>query len=161
MTLAICYLFYVLGVPTSHLVYDAIDDSQALLWEHKASWLGDLEYCLSHLTSPATVASTLLPDATLGHEDVILKSISNSMETCLHTLFQSSVGAPHNHNCRERNSNGAVVMKTIAFRHYLQVAVLEHCHALMQLLVSDHCLAIEHLQWKECYHVVVPCHERL
>ncbi|KAJ7028809.1 hypothetical protein C8F04DRAFT_902166, partial [Mycena alexandri] len=124
-------------------------DSVSLADDGKASWAMDLHYVIHKLPFKIT-----LPDLKVITPKMIDKVIE-SVNAGLRAYLQWSIDdldAPKLYLLRGRlepEKGGTAVLKTLQFRHYLNVVNPKHRKALTRLLLSSHGLALERLRWVE------------
>lgn len=153
--LALHYLSYLISLPTSHLAHAALADSIMLNGAGCTSWVMDLGFVLSHL--PITVASPNF--VTLNNDMVedVIKAVNRSMTLWLDRELNSEKMYLLQDRLEPRKDKPPA-HKTLYFRKYLSVANAEHRKALTQILLSDHCLALERLRR---VHPIIPRQLRL
>ncbi|KAJ7875750.1 hypothetical protein B0H14DRAFT_3547106, partial [Mycena olivaceomarginata] len=92
-----------------------------------------------------------------------MKKVEQSMEAWIDNEIESSsrvrdllVG-----RLEKDKDTGALVKKSLEFRHYLRIKQPEHRKALTKLILSSHSLAIERRRWRERGKNIVPEQWRL
>ena len=155
LILAIKYLAYAVSLPESHYVKCAFNDSVNLWMAGKPCWLGDLQYALNALPHAIAFLPTRQLDATLFR--ALAEDVKSS---CIFSLYTEIT-----------QSDKTVWLRLDTTTHMptrlrpnpilATVRIPAHRTALMRLITSSHCLAIERLRWTERYRWRVPRAERI
>jgi hypothetical protein len=147
--LALTHLKYLLAVNNDRYVKAAMCDSVLLLDSGMPSWAMDLCYVIDKL--PFRIVLPNLATITPNMVDRVIKSVDAGLQAYLQWSIDSP-DSPKLYLLRGRlepEKDSAPVLKTLQFRHYLNVVNPKHRKALTQLLLSSHCLALEILRWVE------------
>ena len=120
----------------------------------KPCWLGDLTIVVGRMPcqTPFFNPSVLTIDS-IGK---LIDDVKTSMEAHIDTSIQAPTKGVLLCGRLEQNDEGALIHHSMHFRNYLYVTIPEHCKALTQLLLADHCLAEVQLRYAERHRPYVP-----
>jgi hypothetical protein len=141
--------------------WNALQESLTLARAQQISWINDLRIVLSRLYIPVDL--DIQPDLDVVAVEIAMKKVEQSMEAWIDNEIESSsrvrdllVG-----RLEKDKDTGALVKKSLEFRHYLRIKQPEHRKALTKLILSSHSLAIERRRWRERGKNIVPEQWRL
>ncbi|KII84391.1 hypothetical protein PLICRDRAFT_95362 [Plicaturopsis crispa FD-325 SS-3] len=158
VSLAVRYLQYLVNLTPNRFAHSALMDSVALATAGKAGWLTDLRLVLSRLPTPVALLDTDLCQDRLPS---VLEAIEDSAEKWLQDFIQTSTKTFLLRNRLERDDEGALVTKVMAFRRYLRIPNPTHRKALTQLMLGGTKLGVERLRYPERYRDRVPWEHRV
>lgn len=155
--LSLRFFQYLLSLSPHHYARLALEDSVFLRHQLSPSWYGDLSIVLKRLSDLSGVPLTP-PSLHSTPDDVstLIKSVQVACEVSIQEALDKSPKLILLRDRLEKDENGKLVRKTMAFRHYLYVQVPEYRQSLTRLLLSDHTLAVEVLRRKTRYRPAVP-----
>ncbi len=142
--LTLSYLKKLVSLPPSAFAHIALMASAKLADTGHASWVADLAIVLAHLPIPVQ-----LPPVTSVSQhgvDGCILSVKASARLHLQRQIDASPRLYLLHDCLEPLEGAAPAYRALFFRHYLRVPTKKHRVALTRLILSDHCLAVEHWQ---------------
>lgn len=122
----------------SPLVQAALTSSWSLSAQHSPCWFSELQEELDNVDVDLQPFTVLTRDACQQLEDTIIHNVSHSLSSQIMDSQRLQLLA----TCRLHHSSRPI----IAFQKYLSCPVPSHATAIVQLLASDHPLAIESLR---------------
>ncbi|KAJ7061287.1 hypothetical protein C8F01DRAFT_987597 [Mycena amicta] len=160
--LALSNLCHLIGLREDERpAWHALQESLQLARAQKISWVNDLRIVLSRLFIP--VEFDIVEDPTVDYVKARMVLVKESMEAWIDDQLATSVRTKDLLVGRmefDRDKN-KLVNKSMDFRHYLRVKSAAHRHALTQMVLGCHSLAVERRRWKERGKDKVPREWRL
>ncbi|PPQ69956.1 hypothetical protein CVT26_013292 [Gymnopilus dilepis] len=157
--LALRYLIYLLGLPPVRLAGAALRDSIALLRSEKPGWMSDIKLRLQQLPVPVSLQWSDIE--TVEGVGAVVKRVEESCVEWLRNEIDSNDRALLLRG-RFRAGQDITLHDIVKVRPYLtDIAIPSHRRAVIRLVFSEHCLAIEQLRRKDRRRLVVPRDLRL
>lgn len=149
LILALRFLAYLISLPAHHYARCAFEDSLDLARNAKSGWVGDLLNAL-HGLDPNSDALVLDVHSEITAETVatLIKAVEESCDAWVRTVLDTSPKTWLLKDRVERYKNGSTDKRAVLFRHYLRIHIPSHRSAFLNLLVSNHSLAVERLRWQ-------------
>lgn len=146
LILALRFLRYLLLLQPHHYARCAFEDSLDLARSGKSGWVGDLTIALGRLEHP--VFLDFRTDITVDVVDRLIKDVETSSEQWVRSVLDSSPKTWLLKDRVEIKKNGTTDSSAILFRHYLRIPVPSHRFAFIDILLSNHSLAVEMFRWQ-------------
>lgn len=89
-----------------------------------------------------------MADVTVDVADILMREVEASSERWVRSVLNVSPKTWLSKIRVEIKKNGSKDAKAIIFRHYLRIPVPSHRTAFIDIVLSNHSLAIEMLRWK-------------
>jgi hypothetical protein len=166
--LALHFLKHMVGLSHNRYLWHGLVDSYNLsLLNKRDCWYSQLRRMLKMVSDmvPAHYAdySLFLPDLPLLDYKYV-ESLEQQLEKCMNHILQVRFDSDARTNLirarKETDQDGKIFSPTLYFRHYLSVPYQKHRKALVNLVLSDHCLAVEvHRRRSRSYYIA--CEFRL
>ncbi|EIM90461.1 uncharacterized protein STEHIDRAFT_33397, partial [Stereum hirsutum FP-91666 SS1] len=146
LILALRFLRYLVLLPQRHYARCAFDDSLDLARTGRSGWVGDLAIALGRLDHP--VHFDFMADVTVEVVDGLIEEVEASSEHWVRAVIDNSPKTWLLKDRVEITKNGKTDTSAILFRHYLHMIIPSHRFAFVDILLSNHSLAIEMLRWQ-------------
>ncbi|KZV81442.1 hypothetical protein EXIGLDRAFT_572530, partial [Exidia glandulosa HHB12029] len=140
IALQLRYLCYTLALPPTHLAAIALRETMSAASNGLGGWYSDLQRATQNIGIGLPVNPSLESVAALEPK------LKTALYVHLQGLVTASTKLDLLHGRSVFSSNIITKSPVMEFRAYLRVANRTHRQALTQLLLSDHCLAIEMLR---------------
>ncbi|KAJ7584990.1 hypothetical protein C8J56DRAFT_788879, partial [Mycena floridula] len=126
-------------------------------------WALDLEGVMTRLPIPVLWDLSRNKHISTVHCEALVVQVRHSMEVYLqHEIDHSSCVRDLLFGRREWDKDSkTLVVKVLAFRHYLRVKKPKHRRVLVHVMLSGHGLAMERMRQGKCYKPIVPREWRL
>ncbi|KAJ3897646.1 hypothetical protein F5879DRAFT_813673, partial [Lentinula edodes] len=144
-------LKYLVQLKRDHLAWKACRQAYELAEQGKNSVFMEMVQVLDRLPHRVVWNIPRFKDLTVQHIDGVMERVKKSMEKDIQEKVDTSNKTRDVLRDRREydKKTKKMVIKTMAFRHYLRIPIGEHRRSLIDMVTSNHKLAVERLRWAE------------
>ncbi|KAJ3895266.1 hypothetical protein GG344DRAFT_39104 [Lentinula edodes] len=156
-------LKYLVQLKREHLAWKACRQAYELAKQGKNSVFMEMVQVLDRLPHRVIWNIPEFKDLTVQHIDGVMDRVKKSMEKDIQEKVDTSNKTRDVLRDRREydKKTKKMVVRTLAFRHYLRIPIREHRKSLIDMVTSNHKLAVERLRWAERNKPMVQHDKRL